>query len=67
MVKIKILRHKWIPQDGFCIDKCEHCGCIRKWDPYYKKLVYYVSGIHLHLFRPPCKRTAHCDKITKNK
>jgi hypothetical protein len=62
----KIIRHKWIPQDGFRSDKCEHCNCVRKWDDDWKRVVYYVDGKYLKLFTPACKRVGHCDLITKN-
>jgi hypothetical protein len=64
--KRKIIRHKWIIQDGFHSDKCEHCGCIRKWDDSFKRMVYFTGdGSGPFFFTPYCKRVFLCDYITK--
>jgi hypothetical protein len=59
----KLIRHKWIKIDGFRIHKCEYCNCIRKYDTYRQKLVYYVDGLYLKLRTPDCKRTFNCNLI----
>jgi hypothetical protein len=60
-----IVRHHWIPQIGFRIDKCEHCNTIRKWDG--ERIVYLESGLWLKLFNPKCKRLFFSDQIIKMK
>lgn len=61
----KIIKHKWIPQDGFKIHKCSHCGCIRKWDNEWKRVIYLTDAIHFRLFAPDCKRIFLGDKVEK--
>ena len=63
MIKTKILRHKWIPQDGFRVDECEHCGLIRYWDDQWKKIMYKTKWKIWYYGMPECKRIMHCDKI----
>jgi hypothetical protein len=60
-----IIRHHWIKQNGFRIDKCSYCGTIRKWDG--EKIVYLESGLWLKLIRPSCKRLFFSDQIIKLK
>jgi len=59
----KLLRHKWIPQDGFRTDKCEYCGLIRYWDDQFKRLMYKTKWKIWYYELPPCKRIMHCDKV----
>lgn len=62
----KLFRHKWIPQDGFRVDKCERCSLIRYWDSGFGKLMYkwIEDGIeNVGYTAPKCKRIMHCDKI----
>jgi len=62
----KLLRHKWIEQDGFRVHKCYHCATIRYWDSGYQRLMFkwmrnwkWIIG-----YKPPeCKRIIHCDKV----
>ena len=58
----KLIRHKWIKQDGFKISKCKHCGCIRKWCQ-FRYAYTYTTGTLFSLVTPECKRLMHCDKI----
>jgi len=64
----KIIRHEWIQQDGFRVDECTHCHCIRKWDDGFKRIVYYTSeGSGPFFWAPSCKRVGmFADKVTKN-
>ena len=64
----KIIKHKWTPQDGFRIDKCEHCGAIRKWDQGFGRIIYMTaSGNGPYFWAPCCKRVGmFCDVIHKN-
>jgi len=49
-------RHSWIQQDGFRVDKCEHCGCTRKWDDGWKRVIYLPEkSIGVLLWAPSCK------------
>jgi hypothetical protein len=49
-------RHSWIEQGGFRVDKCEHCGCTRKWDDGFKRMVYYKeNGAGPFFWAPICK------------
>ena len=65
-MKAKIMRHKWLQEDGFRTDRCIHCNCIRKWDDQWKRIIYLTPG-RMYLFPPNCKRIGHCDLITKIK
>lgn len=60
----KLFRHKWIPQDGFRIDKCEHCDLIRYWDDSFKKIMYKTKWKIFYFGMPKCLRIMHCDLIT---
>ena len=62
MIK-KIFRHKWMPQDGFRIHVCEHCGVIRYWDAEFQRLMYKTKWKIWYYEMPECKRTMHCDKV----
>jgi hypothetical protein len=59
-MKNKPPRHSWIEQDGFRVDKCEHCGTIRYWDDVYRRIMYKkeisegVYGPALY-WAPSCK------------
>jgi len=61
----KLLRHKWVKQNGFRVHQCFHCGVTRMWDDDWKQLVYR-AGSYFSLVPPSCKRIMHCDLITKN-
>ena len=61
----KIVRHKWITQNGFRNEKCQYCNCIRKWDDGWQRQVYMVDGRYLRLFTPSCKRVYFNDLIEK--
>jgi len=56
----KLLRHKWIRQNGFRIDKCEYCGTVRYWDSGYQRIMYKWKGM-LGYTPPPCKRVYFSD------
>ena len=65
----KLLRHKWIKQDGFRVHKC-NCGVVRHWNEWYIRLMYrwIENGVPKNGYNPPeCKRIMHCDKIENNK
>ena len=59
----KLLKHKWIVQDGFRVHKCEYCGLIRYWDKEFGKLMYKTKWKIWYFGMPECKRIMHCDKI----
>ena len=59
----KIFRHKWMPQDGFRIHVCEHCGVIRYWDGEFQRLMYKTKWKIWYYEMPECKRIMHCDKV----
>jgi hypothetical protein len=59
----RLLKHKWIKQDGFRVHQCEHCGIIRYWDDSFKKLMYKTKYKIRYYGLPECKRTMHCDVI----
>jgi hypothetical protein len=63
-------RHSWISQDGFRIDKCENCGCIRYWDDGYGRMMYkkeISEGIYgpALFWSPSCKFVMITDKPIK--
>jgi hypothetical protein len=48
-------RHSWIQQDGFRIDKCEHCEATRRWDDGFKRLIYFTDqGNGPFFWAPTC-------------
>ena len=60
----KLLRHKWIEQDGFRIHECKHCKLIRYWDDKFHRLMHKQRVNGVPMYRPTeCKRIMHCDKI----
>ena len=62
----KLLRHKWISQDGFRVHKCSNCKVTRYWDASRQRLMFKwkVDGYPKTGYTPPeCKSIFHCDKI----
>lgn len=60
----RLIRHRWMKQPGFKIDKCSICGCVRVWVPVYGSIMYRKSILTgLSFFKPECKSTFLNDKI----
>jgi hypothetical protein len=59
-------RHKWVQQEGFRIEKCEHCGTTRYWDEGYQRMMFRKenSGVALY-WAPSCKFVMITDKPIK--
>jgi hypothetical protein len=63
----RIVKHKWIQQDGFKTYSCDRdCGWIKKWDSWFNKYIFqnpiegkiiYYGGV------PRCTSLMHCGKI----
>jgi len=41
----KLLRHKWIAQDGFRVHQCSRCGLVRYWDTTEQRLLFRWKGL----------------------
>jgi len=41
----KLIRHKWIEQDGFRVHRCERCCLVRYWDEGYQRIIYKWKGL----------------------
>jgi len=58
-IKLKTMkhpRHNWIQQDGFRVDKCEHCGTTHKWDQGFQRIMYFREHDNVPLYwAPSCK------------
>ena len=54
-MKRKLIRHRWVQQDGFRTFQCERCGIKKYWSPAYKKLIFEKrNGVFSIYATPSC-------------
>ena len=53
----KMNSRSWNPLPGFRVSQCRNCGCIKRWDAGYKKIVYRTLEVESYeVARQPLSR-----------